>query len=419
MKTRRLLSLLLTVVMVLTVLPLAVFAWEAQSAVNLRVRINGRFYNPTTNRHEEISSNNWERDPWAYRGVWVTEGENPAYPVSYHFVKETYHQEGSSYNGKEGYKLVVMIGGEAGTDFDLWVFDRDMSEVAENNVYTFRPTYSSSSGAGEEFCTIHVHGGTPLEENPTPPERPYFSQLPQINVSIRCKNTDAVHNGSYFPLKSDSCLIGAVEGTAETGYTCTIRINSYSYIQDFNKTHNVTHSLYNNEPQYKSFQMTYDANAKEWKAESDHIVIDFNTICETPETKPEKPAFASLKDDLSVVIQCVNEDFPHSFPYRTCTLREESLTIGEVTGSNATGYKCDVTVAASRTSTRTTSATSRATSIRWQTANPAPAPSPSPTIQPAINGSLPKATRPSPSMCAATRRAATPATRRRSSSARH
>ena len=38
-----------------------------------------------------------------------------------------------------------------------------MSEVAENNVYTFRPTYSSS-GAGEEFCTIHVHGGTPLEE---------------------------------------------------------------------------------------------------------------------------------------------------------------------------------------------------------------------------------------------------------------
>ena len=43
MKTRRLLSLLLTVVMVLTVLPLAVFAWEAQSAVNLRVRINGRF----------------------------------------------------------------------------------------------------------------------------------------------------------------------------------------------------------------------------------------------------------------------------------------------------------------------------------------------------------------------------------------
>ena len=97
---RRAVSLLCVLAMCLSLLPGTALAAINPSSAILQVKINVRAYNPNTQQHE------WFSNLTVSRTVKVYEGENPRYPVSSRFVKDTYWGSTSTPSlGKEGHKL--------------------------------------------------------------------------------------------------------------------------------------------------------------------------------------------------------------------------------------------------------------------------------------------------------------------------
>ena len=320
------LAVMLALIMVLCMIPTTAFA--KSSNASLTVSVKGTFYNPNTDKHEYFSNLRTTTH------VTVNEGENPSYPVKYYFTKQTYYgSTNSSYYGKEGYKLIVTIGGKESTDLKAWVFDRDMTNV-KGDGQTFYPIYSPS-GYGTYQNTLFISGGTPIQPetgtltinktvtglpNDKLPASFTFNVMQGNNVKATVtvnKNGNNGYNAGSATLPHGTYTVVEVSATVD-GYTVvTTPSNGEVTISGQPTNITFTNAYTENEPQP-----------------------------ETPPTTPEpentsKP-FIELTGEEAVKVHCTNDKANHDD--KSYGLMHDGYTVGEVQGDKESGYTCEITV---------------------------------------------------------------------------
>ena len=320
------LAVMLALIMVLCMIPTTALA--KSSNASLTVSVKGTFYNPNTDKHEYFSNLRTTTH------VTVNEGENPSYPVKYYFTKQTYYgSTNSSYYGKEGYKLIVTIGGKESTDLKAWVFDRDMTNV-KGDGQTFYPIYSPS-GYGTYQNTLFISGGTPIQPetgtltinktvtglpNDKLPASFTFNVMQGNNVKATVtvnKNGNNGYNAGSATLPHGTYTVVEVSATVD-GYTVvTTPSNGEVTISGQPTNITFTNAYTENEPQP-----------------------------ETPPTTPEpentsKP-FIELTGEEAVKVHCTNDNANHAD--KSYGLMHDGYTVGEVQGDKESGYTCEITV---------------------------------------------------------------------------
>ena len=321
------LAVMLALIMVLCMIPTTAFA--KSSNASLTVSVKGTFYNPNTDKHEYFSNLRTTTH------VTVNEGENPSYPVKYYFTKQTYYgSTNSSYYGKEGYKLIVTIGGKESTDLKAWVFDRDMTNV-KGDGQTFYPIYSPS-GYGTYQNTLFISGGTPIQPetgtltinktvtglpNDKLPASFTFNVMQGNNVKATVtvnKNGNNGYNAGSATLPHGTYTVVEVSATVD-GYTVvTTPSNGEVTISGQPTNITFTNAYTENEPQP-----------------------------ETPPTTPKpentsEPVFSELIGDEVVKVECTTTGAGHDA--KIYGLKHDGYTVGEVQGDKEEGYTCDITV---------------------------------------------------------------------------
>ena len=320
------LAVMLALIMVLCMIPTTAFAKSASASLTVNVR--GTFYNPNTDKHEYFSNLRTTTH------VKVNEGENPSYPVKYYFTKQKYYgSTNSSYYGKEGYKLIVTIGGKESTDLNAWVFDRDMTNV-KGDGQTFYPIYSPS-GYGTYQNTLFISGGTPIQPktgtltinktvtglpNDKLPASFTFNVMQGNNVKATVtvnKNGNNGYNAGSTTLPHGTYTVVEVSATVD-GYTVvTTPSNGEVTISGQPTNITFTNAYTENEPQP-----------------------------ETPPTKPEPvntPRVPGLTDiNEAVKVKC--ETVPASHKEKAFGFNWFSCQVGDVTDNGADGYTCTITI---------------------------------------------------------------------------
>ena len=270
---RRAVSLLCVLAMCLSLLPGTALAAINPSSAILQVKINVRAYNPNTQQHERFSNLTVSRT------VKVYEGENPRYPVSYRFVKETYWGSTSHpYFGKEGYKLIVTIGDEDIDTANAWVFDRDMSQVSGTG-QTFYPMYSPS-GSDTFTNTLYI-SATGIPITPDYPSEDTIKEMLQNAVTVDCVTDGADHSdGTYGLIEGGYTWPTAVTGSADSGWKWVITLNPATYAAQYSKDIGTEHTL---EPagQTGSITLTWDENDG-WTLPVSGLPVVFEVECELP-----------------------------------------------------------------------------------------------------------------------------------------
>ena len=321
------LAVMLALIMVLCMIPTTAFA--KSSNASLTVSVKGTFYNPNTDKHEYFSNLRTTTH------VTVNEGENPSYPVKYYFTKQTYYgSTNSSYYGKEGYKLIVTIGGKESTDLKAWVFDRDMTNV-KGDGQTFYPIYSPS-GYGTYQNTLFISGGTPIQPetgaltinktvtglpNDKLPASFTFNVMQGNNVKATVtvnKNGNNGYNAGSATLPHGTYTVVEVSATVD-GYTVvTTPSNGEVTISRQPTNITFTNAYTENEPQP-----------------------------ETPPAKPDpRPSVTPTIDGLTgvdvVEVKCITENSGHET--KRYTLLDGGYTVGDVESDATSGYTCTITV---------------------------------------------------------------------------
>ncbi len=321
------LALMLALIMALCMIPTTAFA--KSSSASLTVSVKGTFYNPNTDKHEYFSNLRTTTH------VEVNEGENPSYPVKYYFTKQKYYgSTNSSYYGKEGYKLIVTIGGKESTDLNAWVFDRDMTNV-KGDGQTFYPIYNPS-GYGTYTNTLFISGGTPIQPetgtltinktvtglpNDKLPASFTFKVMQGNNVKATVtvnKNGNNGYNAGSATLPHGTYTVVEVSATVD-GYTVvTTPSNGEVTISGQPTNITFTNAYTKNEPQP-----------------------------ETPPAQPDpRPSATPTIDGLTgvqvVEVKCITENSGHA--KQAYQLIEGSYAVGEVQGDKESGYTCDITV---------------------------------------------------------------------------
>lgn len=320
------LALILALIMVLCMLPTVAFAKPSQAS--LTVNVKGEFYNPNTDKHQQFDNLKTTIH------VTVNEGEHPSYPVKYYFTKQTYYgSTSSSYYGKEGYKLIVTIGGIEGSDLNAWVFNRDMSNV-KGDGRTFYPIWTPAYDTYSN--TLWIRGGTPIQPetgkltinktvaglpNDKLPASFTFNVMQGNNVKATVtvnKNGNNGYNAGSATLPHGTYTVVEVSATVD-GYTVvTTPSNGEVSISGQPTNITFTNAYTENEPQP-----------------------------ETPPAQPDpRPSATPTIDGLTgvqvVEVKCITENSGHA--KQAYQLIEGSYAVGEVQGDKESGYTCDITV---------------------------------------------------------------------------
>ena len=202
---------------------------------------------------------------------------------------------------------------------------------------------------GTSYYTINVT--EPTKPNPPTPEntsKPVAGLTGEEAVQVHCTNSTANHADESYGLKPNSYTVSNVEGDATNGYTCTIPVQSETYVNDDNAGINVNHTL-DGSPT-GTIKLEWDGS--KWKVVSGVPVV-FDVKCETqepptdnPPAKPEpentsKPV-AGLTSKDAVEVECITKNSGHA--KQAYQLIADSYDVGAVSGNKEKGYTCEITV---------------------------------------------------------------------------
>ena len=203
------------------------------------------------------------------------------------------------------------------------------------------------AGTAVTFTVKCVTPPSPTGTPDAPDAGKLAEQLGQV-VKVDCVNADVSHADQTYALIDDSYEIGAVEGNAEDGYTCTVTIFAADYVVQYNIYTGVTHELDPAGQTSKTVTLAYDEDTS-WTPEDGAVPVTFTVKCVTPPSPPVKPtenAVKTLLGEAAVKIDCVNTGLSHADG--TYGLIDGSFTVGNVEG-NATGlFTCTVTIQAAK-----------------------------------------------------------------------
>lgn len=182
----------------------------------------------------------------------------------------------------------------------------------------------------------------PMPDKPTAPGEGDLSGLID-NITVNCTNEAATHvpNSKSYVLIAGSYNTSEVEGDAENGYTYTVTINSQKYVEKFDADTGVAH-----DPKDASATVTLKYTDNGWAVER-VVPVVFNVACVTEIVPPAKPGAEDLaKLEAPVEVVCTTK--PETHTAASFALIEGTYDIGDVSGNEADGYTCDITVTADR-----------------------------------------------------------------------
>ena len=322
---KKLLSVLLAVLMVLTILPVTAFA-----AGGTGHQIAVKIYKVVL-------------DDSMYLGY-----QNPQFVTTTTVIcqDETAH---SGYNHcvnlKNFYPKNFGLS-DANADWTGWSFDSSFDKNSVNG-----PFYSWTRE--QVNATANVTGSEPypcsknfylVYKNPNPqPAAPSAADVQALlKVEIDCENDEAEHHDKTYNLIAGTFDIGKVSGSSTAGYKVDITVYSASYIAAYDEYTGATHTLEDDEPASKTVTLTYNSSKKWTSPDSE---VEFDVECDTPDA-PDLPDADELKKLFNVSVDCVNEEVEHE--KKTYNLIAGSYTFGTMTGSYSTGYTVDVSVSADK-----------------------------------------------------------------------
>ena len=182
-------------------------------------------------------------------------------------------------------------------------------------------------------CTTEPGGGD--ENKPKEPTSDVFKDL----ISVLC--VDNIHESKKYGLL-DNGFKFPDEGVVKTGdtYSYTVTIYPNVYKDKYNDDIGFAHSLISDRG--LSITATYDMDKEQWNTPSP---ITINVKCDSSTTDPEAPGITvedvtTALGDNAIAVKCI--DNKHETEY--FALDGTTVSLGEVTGNEDTGYKCDVTV---------------------------------------------------------------------------
>lgn len=182
-------------------------------------------------------------------------------------------------------------------------------------------------------CTTEPGGGD--EDEPEAPTIDVFKNL----ISVLC--VDNIHEPKTYGLLDDGFKLPD-EGVVKTGdtYSYTVTIYPDVYADTYSDEIGIAHSLISDTG--LSITATYDMDREQWNTPSP---VTIEVECNSGTTDPEAPGITvedvtTALGDNAIAVKCI--DNKHETEY--FALDGTTVSLGEVTGNEDTGYKCDVTV---------------------------------------------------------------------------
>ena len=168
-----------------------------------------------------------------------------------------------------------------------------------------------------------------------PPAKPGAEDLAKLEapVEVVCTTKPETHAAARFSLIEGNYNIGDVSGNKTDGYTCDITVTADRYVAWYNFDYG-KHTLTGDNT--KTLTLKYVEG--QWAVDTP---VTFPVECGTAPQKPDKPN-DEIKE-ATVAVKCTTGHGDLSW-----TLRDDTFTVGEVTGDDTTGYTCTVTVKAEK-----------------------------------------------------------------------
>ena len=129
------------------------------------------------------------------------------------------------------------------------------------------------------------------EAGPEAPAEEELAELLEGNaVKIDCTNEAVSHADRTYGLLAGGYTAGAVQGDAQSGYTCTVTVSPAKYVEQYGKDTGAAHVLAPESQGSRDIVLEYDQDAKAWRVQADTAPVVYTVVCETPAVTPEDPA---------------------------------------------------------------------------------------------------------------------------------
>lgn len=129
------------------------------------------------------------------------------------------------------------------------------------------------------------------EAGPEAPAEEELAELLEGNaVKIDCTNEAVSHADRTYGLLAGGYTAGAVQGDAQSGYTCTVTVSPAKYVEQYGKDTGAAHVLAPESQGSRDIVLEYDQDAKAWRVQADTAPAVYTVVCETPAVTPEGPA---------------------------------------------------------------------------------------------------------------------------------
>lgn len=267
---KRILATLLSVIMIIGLFPLTVFA--ATCNATIRFKVIPVYLDDSVHLGYDVDYDSaWEGTlPCTYS---TTHSANANHQIAI----KGFHPQTINLQVREGYEWV---------GWEKYSIDLDGVKNPQFKTYfTFSSATTNVTGTGTHYIYMVYHLETPTQ--PTAPSDSELKGLLENNaVTVDCINEQVNHGGNdpiTYGLLENSYTTGTVTGSSSSGYTYTITVNPDLYVTEYNKT-NSGHTLDSSSPDTGTITLKWNESA--WKVDSG-APVTFNVTCPTPPTVEE------------------------------------------------------------------------------------------------------------------------------------
>lgn len=267
---KRILATLLSVIMIIGLFPLTVFAATCNATIRFKV-IPVYLDDSMYLGYDVDYGSAWEGTlPCTYS---TTHSANANHQIAI----KGFHPQTINLQVREGYEWV---------GWEKYFIDLDGVKNPQFETYlTFSSATTNVTGTGTHYIYMVYHLETPTQ--PTAPSDSELKDLLENNaVTVDCINKQVNHGGNdpiTYGLLSGSYTTGTITGDSSSGYTYTITVNPEKYVEAYNTT-NPGHTLDSSSPKTGTITLKWTGSA--WAVDSG-TPVTFNVTCPTPPTVEE------------------------------------------------------------------------------------------------------------------------------------
>ena len=267
---KRILATLLSVIMIIGLFPLTVFAATCNATIRFKVipvYLDDSMYLGYAVDYDSA----WEGTlPCTYS---TTHSANANHQIAI----KGFHPQTINLQVREGYEWV---------GWEKYSIDLDgVKNPQFEKYFNFSSATTNVTGTGTHYIYMVYHLETPTQ--PTAPSDSELKGLLENNaVTVDCINEQVNHGGNdsiTYGLLSGSYTTGTVTGSSSSGYTYTITVNPEKYVEAYNTT-NPGHTLDSSSPDTGTITLKWNGSA--WKVDSG-APVTFKVTCPTPPTVDE------------------------------------------------------------------------------------------------------------------------------------